>query len=127
MARLLPFFEVGIDPRDGREFCLLTLSGARQFREVLDKAIEVITSGLAEQPEQPGDICKVDVECGKVHVVFMTDSTLDKIMGMAKGLAGLPDSFDPWKDKNGKPMNTEIPDWLMQLSRDLPQEPDPLD
>lgn len=130
MAKLLPYFEVGTDPKTGGGFALLTLSGARQLREVLDEAIRAMTDGLEKQPEAAEDICKVEAQCGTVNVVFMTDNTLDKIMGIAKKVAGLPETFNPWKDKHGKPINTDIPDWLMQLTGELPSENtenDPLD
>lgn len=118
MAKLLPYLEVGQDPRNGQKFMLLSLSGARQLQEVLAEAIQIISEGLASEPEQPSDVCKLETTCGSVHVVFMTDNTLDKIMVLAKNLAGLPADFQPWAMTDGRPAPADIPDWLMQLGKD---------
>ncbi len=115
MAKLLPFMEVGQDPRDNSQFMLLTLSGARQLAEVINEAIKIISDGLAQNPELDDEVCKIETQCDKVHVVFMTDNTLGKIMDQAKSIVGLPKDFNPWTDKNGKPMVTDIPDWLLGL------------
>jgi hypothetical protein len=106
VAKLIRYFEVGTDPQDGQQFCLLTLSGARQLAESLAEAVELMSEGLFR---------KLEYDCGQVRVVFVTDETLGRIMDQAKRSVGLPADYEAFTEVNGDSLITEIPDWLMRL------------
>lgn len=123
MAHSIPYFEVGIDPQSGQQFCLMTMSGMRQFKDVLTKAIDIFQQGLKDIPENDTEVIKTEVKCGNVHVVFMTDNSLGKIMNQAKAIIGLPPEFNPWMKTDGTPYDTALPGWLDKMGlSNLPDE-----
>jgi hypothetical protein len=106
VAKPIRYFEVGTDPQDGQQFCLLTLSGARQLAESITEAVEFLSDGLFR---------KLEYDCGQVRVVFVTDETLGRIIDQAKRSVGLPADYGAFTEVDRDSLITEIPDWLMRL------------